>query len=117
MPLYDGLGLRIYRELMHRETSCAANWHVDYGPEALQKTPDPATMINLGKFSKRVSVPMPLDVQRTLFIRTAPLRTRRALHQLTLISLLSVLQSASSARRGVRSRQRSRGTRRRHTQR
>ena len=63
VPLYDGTGIRIYRELMHRESKCAANWHVNYGPAALQKKPDPQTMINLGKFSKFASVPMPLDVQ------------------------------------------------------
>ena len=59
------MGLRIYREVMYRENRCAAAWHVNYGPEALQKKPDPMTMINLGKFSKFASVPMPLDVQRT----------------------------------------------------
>ena len=66
VPLTDGIGLRIYKELMHRESNCAAMWHVNYGPEALQKPPDPAMMMNLGQFTKRASVPMPLDVQRTL---------------------------------------------------
>ena len=64
VPLYDGLGLRIYRELMNREAKAATDWAFHYGPEALQKPPDPNMMINLGKFSKRASVPMPLDVQR-----------------------------------------------------
>jgi len=63
VPLYDATGLRIYRELMHRETKCAADWHRNYGPEALQRVPDPITMLNLGKFSKFQSMPMPLDVQ------------------------------------------------------
>ena len=63
VPLQDSMGLRIYRELMHRENRCAAGWHHNYGPEALQKAPDPQSMINLGKFSKFASVPMPLDVQ------------------------------------------------------
>ena len=63
VPLYDGRGLRIYRELMEREMRCAANWHVNYGPEAQQRSPDASTMINLGNFSKFASVPMPLDVQ------------------------------------------------------
>ena len=66
VPLYDGMGLRIYRELMHRESRCAADWHVNYGPEALQRNPDPMTMINLGKFSKFAAVPMPIDVQRAM---------------------------------------------------
>ncbi len=65
VSLQDQMGLRIYREVMHRENRCAADWHVNYGPEALQRSPDPAMMINLGKFSKFASVPMPLDVQRT----------------------------------------------------
>ena len=64
VPLSDTIGLHIYRELMHREGRCAANWHVNYGPEALQKSPDPEAMVNLGLFSKFASVPMPLDVQR-----------------------------------------------------
>ena len=59
VPLTDGIGLRIYKELMHRESNCAAMWHVNYGPEALQKPPDPAMMMNLGQFTKRASVPMP----------------------------------------------------------
>lgn len=63
IPLQDSMGLQIYRELMHRESRCAANWHFEYGPDALQKPPDPNSMINLGKFSKFASVPMPLDVQ------------------------------------------------------
>jgi hypothetical protein len=63
VPLSDSTGLRIYRELMHRETRCAADWHVNYGAEALQRAPNPQTMINLGKFAKFASVPMPLDVQ------------------------------------------------------
>ena len=61
VPLSDTIGLHIYRELMHREGRCAANWHVNYGPEALQKSPDPEAMVNLGLFSKFASVPMPLD--------------------------------------------------------
>lgn len=68
------VGLKIYREVIGRESSCAANWHKQYGPEALQKKPDMSTMINLGKFSKFASVPMPLDVQRTrqlLFVKLA----------------------------------------------
>ena len=52
VPLYDSTGLRVYRELMHRENSCAANWHVQYGPEALQRPPDLNAMMNLGKFAK-----------------------------------------------------------------
>lgn len=63
VPLYDATGLRIYRELMGRETRCATSWHSNYGPEALQRTPDPTLMQNLGKFEKYSSVPMPLDVQ------------------------------------------------------
>jgi len=63
VPLYDTIGLQIYRELMKRESEGAANWHVNYGKEALQKAPDASKMINLGKFSKFASVPMPLDVQ------------------------------------------------------
>ena len=50
-------------QLMHRENRCAANWHVNYGEEALKKSPDPEMMMNLGKFSKFASVPMPLDMQ------------------------------------------------------
>ena len=69
VPLYDGMGLRIYRELMNREAKAAADWHFNYGPEALHKPLDPSTMINLGKFSKRASVPMPLDIQRTRHTR------------------------------------------------
>ena len=63
VPLYDSTGLNIYRELMHRESRCAADWSVNYGVEALQKPPDPELMMNLGKFAKFASVPMPLDVQ------------------------------------------------------
>ena len=63
VPLYDATGVHIYRELMHRENRCAADWHLNYGPEALQKKPDPKKMENLGLFSKIASVPMPLDVQ------------------------------------------------------
>ena len=74
VPLYDGLGLRIYRELMHRESRCAADWHVNYGKEALQRPPDPQMMMNLGKFSKFASVPMPLDVQRTFQGEPTPSR-------------------------------------------
>ena len=63
VPLYDSTGLNIYRELMHRENRCAADWSVNYGAEALQNPPDPQLMMNLGKFAKFASVPMPLDVQ------------------------------------------------------
>lgn len=63
VPLYDATGLRIYRELMGRETRCATNWHSNYGPEALQRKPNPLLMENLGRFEKYASVPMPLDVQ------------------------------------------------------
>jgi hypothetical protein len=50
-------------QLMHRESRCAAQWHVNYGSESLKKAPDPDMMINLGKFSKFASVPMPLEMQ------------------------------------------------------
>lgn len=63
VPLYDATGLRIYRELMHREQRCSTLWRGNYGPEALQRKPDPELMQNLGKFEKFASVPMPLDVQ------------------------------------------------------
>lgn len=63
VPLYDAIGLRIYRELMHREGRAAADWRRNYGPEAIAQPPDPSMMVNLGKFSKFASVPMPLDVQ------------------------------------------------------
>ena len=52
VPLNDKIGLAIYREAIYREGRCAAQWYENYGPDALQRTPDPMTMINLGKFSK-----------------------------------------------------------------
>ena len=73
VPLTDAIGLHIYRELMHREARCAAGWHENYGPEAILKPPNPEMMVNLGLFSKRASVPMPLEVQRA-----SPLRRRTA---------------------------------------
>ena len=63
VPLTDTTGLNIYRELANREDRVAAAWFVNYGPEALQRKPDASVMLNLGKFSKLASVPMPLDVQ------------------------------------------------------
>jgi len=63
VSIYDSVGLLVYRELMSRENRCAANWEVNYGPAALQKSPDPQTMMNLGTFAKFASVPMPLEVQ------------------------------------------------------
>ena len=63
VPLNDAIGLRIYRELMHRESNCSATWQLNFGKEALSKAPPPETMINLGKFSKFSAVPMPLAMQ------------------------------------------------------
>ncbi len=74
VPLSDSTGLRIYRELMHREQRCAAMWRGNYGPEALQRKPDMNMMQNLGRFEKYASVPMPLDVQ------LATLRKERIRH-------------------------------------
>ena len=48
---------------MHREGRSAADWRANYGKEAISKPPNPELMVNLGKFSKFASVPMPLDVQ------------------------------------------------------
>ena len=44
VPLQDSIGLRIYRELMNREFRSAGEWHRNYGPDALQRAPDPMTM-------------------------------------------------------------------------
>jgi len=63
VPLTDSLGLCIYRELMHREQNALATWHLTYGPEAINKAPNPDSMLNMGKFSKISSMPMPLNVQ------------------------------------------------------
>ena len=63
VPLTDSLGLCIYRELMHREQNALATWHLTYGPEAINKAPNPDSMLNMGKFSKISSMPMPLSVQ------------------------------------------------------
>ena len=63
VPIDNSMGLRIYRELMHREGKSAAMWNLSYGPEALSKPPDPQVMLNLGKFAKFSAVHMPLDAQ------------------------------------------------------
>ena len=118
VPLSDTIGLHIYRELMHREGRCAANWHVNYGPEALQKSPNPEAMVNLGLFSKFASVPMPLDVQRACsFTETVNARPcpNPLLSALTVCAQHTVSQSASCARRRRCRRETCRNTRSRST--
>ena len=93
VPLYDGRGLRIYRELMHREARAAADWHLNYGPEALQKSPDPELMVNLGKFSKFASAPMPLNVQR----KHARSRNPSLCHELRFVMPISPIARSPAA--------------------
>ena len=56
-------GLSVYRELMGREQRSGLDWELNYGKDALMKTPDPQMMLNLGKFAKFSAVPLPLGSQ------------------------------------------------------
>lgn len=62
-PIDTSDGLRRFRELMNKEKGSSAMWDHHYGPKALLSTPDPQAMINLGAFSKRANVPLPVAAQ------------------------------------------------------
>ena len=117
VPLQDSMGLRIYRELMHRENRCAAVWHHNYGPEALRRRP--AVDDQPGQVQQVRDVPMPWTCRCASSAasgRISPRRSPRAnvrLSQGVGRARLADVCRAVGAMRGIRGRSKTRARPRR----